>query len=462
MFPGIEDSTRLIHNLSESYSVEVKSWFDPMSADGKIKLIKAMIALRNNDGGRLVIGFDDATMAAVQEGRPESVRTTFGQDAVQALVTRYSSEAFEVQVQYVENGGADHPVICVPAGVRTPVATKGEVKDPDTQRVILPINTVYVRTLQSNNTVSTAAARWQDWDRICGLCFDNREADIGRFVRRHLDSAALPQLAELFANTATPIGPDASALSAQWLDIGLGVFNARLAARSITVPKVGYFELGAVIIGELKKGLASNQSMLNLIKSANRRFTGLPFFVTLDGANAQERPLLIEDGWERLFIDQTGALGFDIIDFWRVEPRKLYAIRAFHEDGRPETREQRILSFTAPIWCGGDALIEAVSIARSMVESPGASELAVTMRWTGLSGRRLSSAGSSRFFSAAGSATLDDVAVSTLTVPLDLPDSAIALRTGHALAPLYRKFQGFEMPQKVVDEEIAQLLSRTY
>jgi hypothetical protein len=189
MFPGIEDSTRLIHNLSESYSVEVKSWFDPMSADGKIKLIKAMIALRNNDGGRLVIGFDDATMAAVQEGRPESVRTTFGQDAVQALVTRYSSEAFEVQVQYVENGGADHPVICVPAGVRTPVATKGEVKDPDTQRVILPINTVYVRTLQSNNTVSTAAARWQDWDRICGLCFDNREAccitSTGRIICEH-------------------------------------------------------------------------------------------------------------------------------------------------------------------------------------------------------------------------------------------------------------------------------------
>lgn len=53
-------------------------------------------------------------------------------------------------------------------------------------------------------------------------------------------------------------------------------------------------------------------------------------------------------------------------------------------------------------------------------------------------------------------------AIASLTVPLDLPDSALAQRTFAALAPFYREFQGFEVSRKVIDEEVQMMLSRTY
>jgi len=62
-----------------------------------------MIALRNNNGGRLIIGFNNDSMKAVMNGRPADVRETFGQDAIQALASKYSSDPFEVWVQYPKN-----------------------------------------------------------------------------------------------------------------------------------------------------------------------------------------------------------------------------------------------------------------------------------------------------------------------------------------------------------------------
>jgi hypothetical protein len=61
-----------------------------------------------------------------------------------------------------------------------------------------------------------------------------------------------------------------------------------------------------------------------------------------------------------------------------------------------------------------------------------------------------------------GAVATDDNATSSLSLPLDLPDSALAQRVGHALAPLYRKFQGFELGQPIIDAEIHEMLSRAF
>ena len=43
--------TQLIHNLTESLSVEVKQWIDLETNLGKAKVVKATLALRNYNGG---------------------------------------------------------------------------------------------------------------------------------------------------------------------------------------------------------------------------------------------------------------------------------------------------------------------------------------------------------------------------------------------------------------------------
>lgn len=49
---------------------------------------------------------------------------------------------------------------------------------------------------------STTKATGKDWPDILKVCFDNREADIGRFLRRHL-TGTNPQVVREFLETLT-------------------------------------------------------------------------------------------------------------------------------------------------------------------------------------------------------------------------------------------------------------------
>ena len=48
----------LIERPSESLNVEVKTWIDPDKLEGQSKILKTALALRNRNGGYLVIGFN--------------------------------------------------------------------------------------------------------------------------------------------------------------------------------------------------------------------------------------------------------------------------------------------------------------------------------------------------------------------------------------------------------------------
>jgi hypothetical protein len=52
----------LVATPSENLSVEVKQWIDPTSNHGVAKIAKGLLALRNQDGGFFVVGFDDKTL----------------------------------------------------------------------------------------------------------------------------------------------------------------------------------------------------------------------------------------------------------------------------------------------------------------------------------------------------------------------------------------------------------------
>ena len=151
-----EQIRALLLNPRESLDVELKQWLDPQTAEGKAKFVKAFIALRNNNGGMLVVGIKNDGSPDM-ENRPSDIRGTFHQDIVQGLVGKYASAQFEVTVEFLERDNLEYPVIRVPNGVTTPVACKSELKDA-AGRVLLKPDTVYVRSLNSNNTVSSAPA----------------------------------------------------------------------------------------------------------------------------------------------------------------------------------------------------------------------------------------------------------------------------------------------------------------
>jgi predicted HTH transcriptional regulator len=80
----------LVDAPSERLNIEVKPWLDPSSNWGEAIIAKALLALRNQNGGFLLIGFND-------DGSPGSlikrldIKSAFHIDNIQQIVFRYAS-----------------------------------------------------------------------------------------------------------------------------------------------------------------------------------------------------------------------------------------------------------------------------------------------------------------------------------------------------------------------------------
>ena len=152
----------LLAHPSESLNVEIKNWIRPGDKAGEAKIVRATLALRNRNGGYLIIGFHDKTLRPELKDRPSDVRELFHVDKVQGLISNYASVAFEVGVAFGQRDGQDYPVIVIPEGVRSPVAAKSDLID-GSGKPLIRYGDVYFRTLAANGTPSTAPARPQDW-----------------------------------------------------------------------------------------------------------------------------------------------------------------------------------------------------------------------------------------------------------------------------------------------------------
>lgn len=108
----------LVERPSENLSVEIKRWIDPTTTLGIEKIVKGAFALRNRNGGYLLIGFDDKTLQADVQNELPNARELFHSDAIQAIVSRFASDAFEVGVAWGSRDGKDYPVVVIPPGGR--------------------------------------------------------------------------------------------------------------------------------------------------------------------------------------------------------------------------------------------------------------------------------------------------------------------------------------------------------
>ena len=188
----------LIGRPSESFAVEIKRWIDPTTTLGIEKIVKGAFALRNRNGGYLVIGFEDKTLLPDVSNELPNPRELFHPDAIQAIISRFASDTFEVGVAWSSRDGKEYPVIVIPPGVKIPVVAKRDLMDGS--RFAVKEGAVYVRTLHSNGTISSAEAKPRDWPELMEICFDNREADVGQLR----SAAILPDL--IFRRSSRFIG----------------------------------------------------------------------------------------------------------------------------------------------------------------------------------------------------------------------------------------------------------------
>jgi hypothetical protein len=459
-----QELERLIQNPRESLSTELKQWIDPNTPDGIGKIARACIALRNNNGGCLVIGVDDNGQP--DPAVPADVRGAFHPDIIQGIVTRFASQPFEVTVEFIERGGVEYPVICVSSGVETPVAARRDLPNPaDNTKPLVRCDTVYVRTLNANNTVSSSAARWQDWPQVTRNCFENREADIGAFLRRHLANVDPRQL-RLAMRSLRPIRT-ASEETVRLLDYGRSRFQTELARRQIVLPNFGYRETAVVVDGMVPPHRATEEWRFRMRANAPDH-SGWPAWVDLHGAQDEHfRPYVSADGFEALVVELgPGAIFETHVDFWRMDPvGKFYLARAFRDDmSRPQGQQQPGTVLDPMLQIG--EIAEIMAIAQSFARTLGCNEqttaLEFAFRWTGLENRVL------RIWSTPGASTrasgraAENVKVVQVRLPLETAPASLAPFVAAATQPLFNMFGGYDYPAASIAQVVERVLSRRF
>ena len=297
------------------------------------------MAIRNRDGGFLIIGFDNETLLPdTHNKRPPEVRSIFHQDNIQGIVSRYAADKFEINIAYGHRDGSEYPIIIIPEGVRVPVACARDLFDGQ-NRQLLREGDVYFRTLNANGTPSTAAARPGDWADIAEICFENREAEIGRFLRRHLSGTNLAALSALLTEASAPRTPPPPTLPQRTialLDRGEARFLAVLAARQSKPDEPNVQQLGswsvALVIEPSRETAVPDAEFLNTVSSSNPSYTGWP--VWLDSRSFEDesaRPHVTENAWQAFILSlQPGWSSH--VDFMRLDPRGEFYLRRILQD----------------------------------------------------------------------------------------------------------------------------------
>ena len=456
-----QDLNKLLADPRESLGMELKQWINPSTPGGKAKIAKACIAMRNNNGGRLVIGFTD-------DGRPDEtnvpvdVRAEFHADIVQSIVSSVSSEQFGVDVSFVDKAGQIYPIITVPSGVRTPVAAKSTIKDNDGRELVRD-DAVYVRSFNANNTVSSTQARRRDWDRLTRICFDNREADVGGFVRRHLAALNPDTLAAFVPAIAGLLNrPSISDKATHGLDHGRARLEAELKRREMQLYQLGLSESLILVEGAFPQQTVSGLFLANLLQKAPRH-TGWPPWVYLPNAeNKAHRPYVYELGWEALIDDRKGNSPLDAsFDFWRIEPRGLFYLLRVLEDDLVSNRgivPGTQLDFLLQTYRVAEVISTGLSFGRSLGCDETKTSLVFGFRWSGLEGRQLTSwARPLRAFQPRGTAVQNSI-VTAVTAPLETPPSGIAPHVENAVRDLFALFGGMEFEGRVIEGIVAEAI----
>jgi len=441
----------LVSRLSEGLSVEIKTWIDPKAAESIAKISKAVIALYNRNGGYLIIGFDNKTLLPDQEGAPHDVKAAFHVDVIQGIVSKYSSISIEIQVGFVERQGGLHPVIAVPQGVTVPAAAKRDLLDQD-RKPLIREDTVYFRTLGSNGTPSTSAIKATDWRDLLEICFDNREADIGRFLRRQGIEGANIFSPGLKSPTLEERTRSILQEGARARDLSIEARNLDTSAQALL--QRGSWEV-ALVFDPPKDVEDSSKDFLAKVDSSNPEYTGWPAWLVSTNFNKADRPYKLETAWESLVLGSNT----DKLDFYRMHARgQFYQSRILLDDMTTKVEPGTVLDprlaayFVAEVIAVGLRFVSALNFDAD-------AKLGFMFRWNGLRGRHIDH-WLDNGFSSPHQETREDSIESYVEVPADTPASSIAPYVQRATSRLFGSFAGFELKPDAIEIEVNRLLKR--
>jgi hypothetical protein len=464
---------RLVTRPAETRDFEIKAWIDPRNLDGKAKLLVAIFALRNFNGGRLVIGFHNKTLQPLP-GAPANILDAYHNDDIQSLVSRHASETFDVAVGFGHREEQLHPIIIVDSDTRTPVAVKVPITGPGGKQ-LLKKGAVFFRSLKANGVVSSAEIQPEDWPELMQICMDNREADIGRFVGRHLAGLDGEQIADALKSVqlAGEIRPNLSEQASTWLDEAAAKAKAAVARWPLQpypgirpnfrdLLRAGAWEV-ALVIDPPISGRVADDVFFQTVASSVPTYTPRPVWHATHSGEAVNRHMQISDGWEA-FIVLVPDDWWATIEFQRWEPIGRFYLRRLHDDDASAklrgTVPRRTLDLGRAASRVAEAIIAGLAIAKALGCAEDSAQLGFAFRWTGLEERILASWArqiGERFIERK---SLDSEATAIVSVPLSTAPSAVTPFVTEVTRPLFAKFDGLSMSTEMLDRCVQLVFDR--
>ena len=455
----------LLRQPSEGLQVELKTWLDPRTDAHKAKLVKAIFAIRNRNGGYLVMGFNDATCAPDSYSLSGDIEDLYHSDAIQGLVSRYASDLFEVVVEFAERDGQQHPIVIVPDGVQVPVFVRKDLTSDGGEK-LLRWGDVYFRTLQANGIPSSARLLPADYPDLLDICFDNREADIGRFLRRHLPGFDGHALETLLATRGADLMKRLHDRVFASMDEGASAFDVAVEKRDIAsvlerVKDALTMRVGLALAPPKPVGLPINEFM-NRVRASNPRYTGWPVWLdTRDFSNLADRASVLDGVWQALIVNLDEDWRYQNFEFLRFDPKgEFYLQRVMQDDLSPQVPRGTEMDWMLMTYRVAETLAVGLSIARQLDwKTDGTANFG--FRWTGLKGRKLSAwANPWGSLSGDGGESQSSAATSFVQVPLETPHAALAPYVSKAVGPLFALFNGYEVPQSLVETCVQKMTQR--
>jgi len=444
------DLDDLINEPRETLDVEVKDWLDLTDNDHRAMIAKEIIALANHGGGFLVIGFEEKADGTFQPsaGRPVNLEA-WSQDGIQSIIAKYADPGVQCRVHHRASAtsGETHPIIVVPGGHRVPIRAKAGA--PDGKKLVA--HRVYVRR---PGPASEEPKTAEEWDRFFERCLQNRQAELLEAMRSIM-AGVIPNAAPATATRLDQLKAFETQAAARW--------EALVAVLPAGAPPTfphGYYDLSLALDGDFDR-----QSLLDLrdtIRSAVRNHSGWPPFVYLSRAPYTPKPV---DGAIECWVgpDTNGSYSKpDHHEFWRIShDGLLFTRRGYPEDGgwkgiTPGTS----FDITTATWRLGEAILQSRYIGEALGGMT--ANLILSASWAKLAGRVLVSHGNTNRTMFNEYRSSQDRYEVTQTVPVaSLPDALPEL-VFSMLAPLYQLFDFFQLPKRLVEQELVLMHRNTF
>lgn len=436
----------------EDLDFEVKNWLDLKGDNShKATFAKAAMAIANHGGGFIAFGFEETDNGICEAGgRPETL-DGYNQDRINGIVQRYCEPSFHCAVHSIERPtGNIFPVVQVPGGLPVPVIARRGSPDGNT----IAKDAIYVRKPGPKSETPRNA---KEWNELLTRCILNRRDELVDQIR-DLQSREVRQM-------ATPGKEDRleewiSKSHKQWC-----VLVDQLPADSGARFPHGSYNFAYEILGK-PRGIGLAQ-LPDVLKASVVRHTGWPPFWYPTRREIQPYP---NEGTVECWLGRDPRLRLEdqdpaACDFWRISPDGLaYLLRGYQEDGMDLLRAgaARIdlgstLDVTLPIWRLGEALLQAQRLAGNLFHEP--TTIKFVARYAGLKGRSLVTLNASRYLRTREACRQSEIVLSahvdSNSVSVNLPKIVHSF-----LSPLYALFGFFELPKKLVADELAEMRGR--